>query len=179
MSLENVKNEILEEAQEKSAEIEKEAEKERQKILKEADEKINEIQEQKEKELEDRKEEIEKQELSEARMKAKNKKLKEKQKKTEETFKQFQENISKEITENEGQFLEKCLEKAPFEVSKIKGSEEFSEEVTQRGFEFEEIEETGLVLISEDESRRISFTTEDILKEFKTHYRKEVSKKLF
>lgn len=179
MSLENVTKEILQEARNKSNQIEEEKEEKIREIEEEAENKIEEIQKQNEREIEERKREIRKQKLSEARMEAKNIKLKKKQEETGKTFKKFNRDLKELIEDNKENFLETCLSKADFDVGKINGSEAFAEEIKQRGFEFKEIDNTGLVLVSEDQSRTISFTSESILKEFKNRYRKEISDQLF
>lgn len=178
MGLEQVKNEILQEAKEKADEIESEGKEEKKEILAEAEETIEEIEEEHEEKLEEEKEELEKQILSKARMNAKKSKLETKQKETEKVFEDFEREITEMVKEDSSTFVENCLEKADFNVETVRGSEVFSNEATQRGFEFEEIDSEGLELVSEDGSRSISFKIDDIVKEFKNRYRKEVSNKI-
>ncbi|MFQ3275632.1 MAG: V/A-type H+-transporting ATPase subunit E [Candidatus Nanohaloarchaea archaeon] len=177
MGLEEIKSEILQEAEQKSDEIVKEAEEERDRIIEEAEEEAEQIKEEMEEELEEEKENYRKKALSSARMKAKEEKMRAKQDEIEEVFKEFRHYLDK-LTESEKEkFAESCLDKVDFEVAKVEGSSEFSGAVDVDFEEKENIE--GIRVISEDGSRMQSFTFDKILKQMKEEHRKEVADILF
>ncbi|EGQ42840.1 MAG: archaeal/vacuolar-type H+ ATPase subunit E [Candidatus Nanosalina sp. J07AB43] len=177
MGLEEVKSDILEEAQQKSDEIIGEAEEEEEEILEEASKESSKIKKEVNKELERKKDSLEKQELSNARMKAKQEKLKAKQKELERAFNEFRDDLSNLDEDERKSFVQNVIEETDFEVAKVKGSEEF--EGLKEDVEFEEIEEEGIILESEDGSTRRDFTFDRIVENFREEHRKDVAEMLF
>lgn len=177
MGLEEVKSDILEEAQQKSDEIIAEAEEEKEEILEEASTEASKIKEDANEEIEDKKESLEKQELSNARMKAKQEKLKAKQKELERAFNEFRDDLSNLDEEEREAFVQNVIEETDFEVAKVQGSEEFEGLVDNA--EFEAIDEEGVILESEDGSTRRDFTFDRIVENFREEHRKDVAEMLF
>ena len=179
MGLEEVKSDILKEAQQKSDEIIEQAQAEKKEILEEAETEADKIRAEVDEEIEDEKEALERQELSNARMKAKQEKLSAKQKELDRAFDEFRKELE-DLDEDEREaFVENVVEKTDFEVSKVLGSEEFGDAVDQRSIDFEEIDESGVVLVSEDGSMRRDFTFDRIVENFRSEYRKDVAGILF
>lgn len=177
MSLEDVKSDILNEAEQKSDQIVQEAEEEAEEILEEAEQEAERIKQETKEEVEEKEEAIKKKARSNARMKAKEIKLQEKQSKLDEAFDRFREKIEEIAEENPGDFVDRCAERAEFDVGKVIGSEEFRSAVSQ---EFEQDDSTeGIVLLSEDGERRVNFTYDRIVKDYRENLRKKVSEELF
>ncbi|MFT4892769.1 MAG: V/A-type H+-transporting ATPase subunit E [Candidatus Nanohaloarchaea archaeon] len=177
MGLEEIRSEILQEAEQKSDEIIEEAEEERDRIIEEAEEEAERIEEEMEEDLEEEKENYRKKALSSARMKAKEEKMRAKQDEINDVFNEFRHYLDKLTDSEKEKFAEACLDKVDFEVAKVEGSEEFSDAVD---VEFEENEVIdGIKVISEDGSRMQSFTFDKILKQMKEENRKEVADILF
>ena len=179
MGLEEVKSDILNEAQQKSDEIIEEAEQEKQEILEEAEEEAEKIRAEVDEEIEDEKEALEKQELSNARMKAKQEKLSAKQKELDRAFNEFRNELEDLDEEERKAFVDNVVEGTDFEVAKIKGSEEFEDTVDERQIDFEVIDRPGVVLVSGDGSMRRDFTFDRIVENFRSEYRKDVAETLF
>lgn len=179
MGLEEVKSDILNEAQQKSDEIMEEAEQEKEEILEEAEQEADRIRKEADEEIESEKEALEKQELSNARMKAKQEKLSAKQKELNRTFREFRNDLEDLEDEERKAFVENVVEETDFEVSRVQGSEEFEDAVDQRQIDFEVIDRPGIVLISEDGSMRRDFTFDRIVENFRSEYRKDVANVLF
>jgi V/A-type H+-transporting ATPase subunit E len=175
MGLEEVKEEILQEAEDKASDIVEEAEAE--KIKEQAEEEAEEIREKHEEELEQKKESVRKQGLSNARMKSKEEKLRAREESLSEVFEAFEDRLEDLDEEERESFVKSCLDKVEFDVGKIVGSSEFEDAVD---VDFEEKEGVkGIVVVSEDETRRQSFTFDKIIQQFRDEYRKQVAEKLF
>lgn len=177
MGLEEIKSEILQDAEQKSDEIVKEAKEEKKEIIKSAEEEAEKIKEEMEEELEEEKENFKKKTLSNARMKAKQEKLKAKQDEIKEVFNEFRHYLDKLTEEEKQQFAQRCLERVEFEVAKVEGSSEFKGSIST---EFEENEDiNGIKVYSEDGSRMQKFTFNKIINQMKEENRKKVSELLF
>lgn len=176
MGLEEVKSDILQEAEEEADRIKKEAEEEKEEIIEEAEEKADKIREKYQEELEEEKESYRKRTISNARMKAKQEKLKAKQENLEEAFEQFRDSLE-DLTDSEREsYVESCLDRVDFEVGKVIGGEEFESAVD---VDFEEKDINGIIAVSDDGKKRQDFTFGKILEDYRENYRKEVSEKLF
>ena len=177
MGLEEIKSEILQEAEQKSDEIVEEAEEERDKIIEEAEEEAEQIQENIEEELKEEKQNYRKKALSSARMKAKEEKMKAKQDEIKEVFSEFRHYLDKLTEDEKKKFAQKCMERVDFDVAKVEGGSEFSDAVD---VEFEENEDiNGIKIFSEDGNRMQEFTFDKILKQMKDEHRKDVADILF
>ncbi|MFB6190749.1 MAG: hypothetical protein ABEJ91_04230, partial [Candidatus Nanohaloarchaea archaeon] len=124
-------------------------------------------------------ESIRKKALSNARMKAKQIKLREKQKHLDQAFEEFREQLDELTAEEREKFVESCYDRASFEVGKVRGSEEFEDVIDQRSVDFEQADIDGVVLVSEDGERRIDFTFDRIVQDYRENHRKDVSEELF
>ncbi|MFB6199459.1 MAG: V-type ATP synthase subunit E family protein [Candidatus Nanohaloarchaea archaeon] len=179
MSLEQVKSEVIEEAENKAEQLEQEAEKFKEQKLDEASEKARKIKEEKQEEIEEWKEKYRKEQISNARMKAREIKLEAKKKEIDSVFASFRKTLSQLDESERKAFVESCLEKVEFEPGKAEASEEYIEFLEQREIDTEVKEDIeGVILISETGERRIDFSFDKILKHFKQDYRKQVAEKL-
>ena len=167
MGLKDVKNEILQDAEDEAESIREEGRKE------DEAEKISEAVDE---EIESQKSSLEKKAVSNANMEAKKKKLEAKQDSIQDTFEEFSEEIREMSESDREKFVESVLASTEFEVGKVLGSSEFKSVVDT---EFEEIEEEGIIVISESGDRRRNFTFDKILEDFREDYRKKVAEKLF
>jgi V/A-type H+-transporting ATPase subunit E len=176
MGLEDVKSDILNEAEQKSNRIVEEAEEEADEIVEEAKREAERIREEAETEAEEKAESIRKKALSNARMKAKQVKLREKQKHLDQAFEEFREQLDELTAGEREKFVESCYDRANFDVGKVRGSEAFEDAVPD---DFEEADIDGIVLVSEDGERRIDFTFDRIVQDYRENHRKDVSEELF
>lgn len=176
MGLEQVKDEILQEAREEAAEIREEAEEKADQILEDARKEADRIREKMEGEIEEEKQAMEKKAMSNARMEAKQQKLREKQKRLDEVFLEFTENLDIDNREN---FVSRCIEKAGFEPERLKASPGFEEVAEELGLEFEKAEIDGVILESQGGERSIDFTLDSIAENYRKNHRKEVAERLF
>ncbi|QKQ98011.1 hypothetical protein GKQ38_00535 [Candidatus Nanohaloarchaea archaeon] len=179
MALEDVKSEVLNDAEEKANSIVEEAEEEAEEIREEAQQEAEKIEERVEKEIEEEKESIKKKGLANARMKAKEKKLEAKQNALNNVFDEFRDELSEKVDDNQEEFVTSCVEKADFDVGKIQGSEGLEDAVESEGYDFEEIEDEGLVVVSEDGLKRLNFKLDKIVENYRENYRNQVAEKLF
>lgn len=179
MGLENVKDDIISEAEQKAEQIRQDAEDEASEILQEAEEKADRIMEKAEKEIEKEKEALEKQKISNANMKARETKLKAKQEKIEEVFKHFRQRIKTMSQSEKEDFVKNCINSVQFDVGEVMASEEFRDAVESAGYNAESLDEPGVVVVSENRERRQDFTIERIAKNFRDQHRKKVAEVLF
>lgn len=176
MGLQEIKSDILNEAQQKADEIEKEAEEERERIIEEAKKEAEEIRQEYEEQLEEEKENLRKQAFSNARMKAKESKLNAKEEYLSKVFIEFRKELEELTGKERESYVKNCLEKVEFDVGKVIGGEEFEESVDR---DFEEKDVAGVIVVSEDDTRRQDFTFDKIVQQFKNQHRKQVADKLF
>ena len=177
MGLEDVKNEIIQEAKQEKQQIISEAEERRDELISEAEEKAESIREETDKEIEEKKEALRKKTESNANMEAKKIKLDAKQDAIQRVFRKFREELEELDADERENFVENAVEEVDFEVGKIQGSSEFSDAAS--GHDFEEIDEQGIILISENGERRVNYTIDRIVQDFKENYRKKIAEKLF
>ena len=177
MGLEDVKNEIIEDAKQEKRQLLEEAEEKEKQIISEGESKAEEIRNEAEEEIEEEKESIKKRTESNANMEAKKIRLETKQNQIQETFEEFRERLNDLSDDEKRDFVENAIDNAGFEVGKIQGSESFKHIVND--YEFEEMEEAGIVLISSNGERRVNYRYDKILEDFKQDYRKKVAEKLF
>ncbi len=177
MGLEEVKSDILDEAEAKADQIIQEAEKEKQKIITEAKEKAEKIKQEHREELEEEKEGYRRKAVSNARMKAKEEKLHAREESLSKVFKGFRERLGEMSDEEKESYVEECLQKPEFDIGKVIGSEEFEQFVDE---EFEvDNSVNGVIVVSEDEARRQNFGFDKIVEQYKSSYRKQVAEELF
>lgn len=176
MGLQEVKDEILNEAEEKAARIRDEGEKKADEIIESAEEEAEKIKDKTDREIKEEKEAMEKKEISRAEMNAKKRIQKARQEVVTETFKDFREKLE-DLTDDQMQaFVEEAKQQANFDVNKIEGSEEFKEFVDT---EFEEMDQKGLILESGDGKKSLNLTFDRLVDEFKRNYRGNVAQILF
>ncbi|WEL19693.1 V-type ATP synthase subunit E [Candidatus Nanohalococcus occultus] len=179
MGLKEVKDDILQEAQQQADSITSDAQSKADEIIEEAENEADRILQEAEEEIEEEKESLEKQQLSNARMEAKKKKLDAKQNALEQVFDRFRDELEELSGEERQKFVANCLERAEFEVGTVKASEEFKDVVESEGFEPEDFHKTGLVVVSEDGNRKQEYSLDRIVQSLKDEHRKEVSEVLF
>ena len=179
MGLENVKDDIISEAEEKAENIRKEAEEEASEIIEEAETEVQKIMDETDSELEKEKNALEKQKISNANMKAREIKLEAKQEKIEDAFKHFRQRIKTMSDSEKESFVKNCVESAEFEVGQIMVSEEFKQAAENTGFNPSEMDKPGVIVVSENEERRQDFTIQRIARNFRDNHRKKVAEVLF
>lgn len=176
VGLEEVKNDILQEAEQKADKIVEEGKKEAEEIVSEAEEEAEEIREKHREELEKQKESYRRKAVSNANMKAKQERLKAREEKLDKAFDRFHEKLKDMDSEDREKYVSGCLNKVEFEVGKVIGGEEFEDSVDT---EFEEDDIEGVIVVSEDGTKRQNFTFDKIVGQFRENYRKDVAKELF
>lgn len=177
MGLEEVKSDIIEEAEQKADKIIQEAEEKKEQLLDEAEEKADKIKQDSLDELEDEKKAYRKRAISNARMKAKEEKLEAREEFLSRAFEEFEEELGEMTEDDMQQYVESCLEKPEFSIGKVIGNERFEKFVDQE-FEVKDDVE-GLVVVSEDGNRRQDFSFGRIVEQYRNRYRKQVAEKLF
>lgn len=178
MGLEQVKSEILEEARQKADRIVKEAEEEAEEIVNEAETEAEKIEESTEEEIQDEKEAIRRKQLSNARMTARERKLRAKQRNLDAVFSNFRSELEEMDDTEREEFVQNCVDEAPFDIGEIRAGEKFKDAAEDTEFDVSEAEIDGILVLSEDRERRISFTLDKIIEDFRNRYRKEVSRTL-
>lgn len=176
MGLQEVKDEILNEAEEKASRIKEEGETEADEIIESAEQEAEQVREEAKEEIEEEKQALKQKEISKAEMDAKKKVQHSRQKSVEEVFKAFEEELNGLSNSQLESFVKNAKDKANFEVEKITGSSEFEEFVD---LDFEETEEQGLLLESANGKKSLNLSFERIIEDFKRSYRGEVAEKLF
>lgn len=179
MGLNDVKNEILQEAEEEADRIIQEAEEESDEIISRAQEKADQIRKNSEEEVKGEKESLRKKEISNAKMQAKERKLEVKDRKINQTFSNFREKLENLSKDEKEDFFNNVVEQTEFEVGKVLGSEDFQEIAESEGYDFGAIETQGVILESESGERRKNYTLNKIVEDFRDRYRKKVAKELF
>jgi len=177
MGLEDVKNEIIEDAKQEKKQLLEDAQEEADEIISEGEEKADKIRTEAEEEVEEKKKALEQRTESNANMEAKKIKLEAKQNLIQDTFEEFRERLENLSEDEKRGFVQNAVENAGFKVGTIRGSKSFSGIV--KDYDFEEVDEEGIVLISEDGERRVNYMYDKILEDFKQDYRKKVAERLF
>ncbi len=176
MGLEEVKDDILNEAEQKADKIVAEGKEKADEIINEAEEEAEEIREKHREELEEEKESYRRKAVSNANMKAKQEKLKAREEKLNKVFEQFHEQLRDMDSNDRENYVSSCLDKVEFEVGKVIGGEEFEDAVDE---EFEEKDVEGVIVVSEDGTKRQNFAFDKIVQQFREDYRKDVASELF
>lgn len=176
MGLEEVKNDILKEAEQKADKIVEEGEEKADEIVSEAEKEAEEIREEHREELEEEKESYRRKAVSNANMKAKQEKLKAREEKLDKVFEEFHEELKNMSSGDREDYVSSCLDRVEFEVGKVIGGEEFEGAVDA---EFEEKDVEGIIVVSEDGTKRQNFTFDKIVQQFREDYRKDVANELF
>lgn len=179
MGLEQVKSEILEDAEEKADRIVEEADEEREQIIDEAEQEAEKILEEAREEVEQRKEAIERKELSNARMEAREEKLEARQEWIDRVFQEFRDRLGELDAGERDSYVENCVSRVGFDIGRIIGSEEFREAVEDAGHDFEAGEKEGITIVSENGERRQDFSFDRIVERFRDEYSREVAQRLF
>lgn len=176
MGLDDVKNDILDEAKEEKEKILEEAEEEKDEILEEAEKEADRIKSEAEDEIEEEKEAIERKTVSNANMEAKKTKLEAKEKSLDSAFENFREELEDLDDTQRKEMLERAIEDSDFTVGLVKGDESF-ESVTDLEFEASDVE--GFILVSDDGERQLNYSLDKIIDDFRSKYRQDVAETLF
>lgn len=176
MGLNDVKQDILDEAKQEKSDILNQAEKKKKEILEEAKEEAGRIREEAEEEVEEEKEAMEKKAVSNANMEAKKAKLEAKEKALDKAFESFKQRLSDLDEEQREEMLEAAIDSSDFDVGLVKGDDSF-EGLVDIDFEPSDVE--GFVLISKDSERQLNYSFSKIVDDFRDKYRKDVAGKLF
>ncbi len=176
MGLEDVKQEIIQEAESEADEIRNEAENKADEIIHEAEDEAQRIKDEADEEIEEIKASMEKKAVSNANMEAKKKKLDAKEKALNEAFKEFSESLDELEDEEKEAMIENAVENADFDVGLVRGSEDFEDFVD---VDFEASDNDGFVLVSKNSERQLDFSFDKIVEDVRGRHRKEVAERLF
>lgn len=176
MSIEDVTNEIISDAEEKAREIREEADQKAESIKQKAQRKADEIIEEKEQEAKEKAEKKREKEISNARMEARKIKMNEKSSQIQKTFDRAKEEMADILSENPEEFFSSCKSKCSFEPDVVVGPKEYSD---IDGINHEQKDIDGIVLKNRDGSMSQDFTAEAILDEMKNTEKKTVAEVLF
>lgn len=179
MGLEDVKNEILKDAEKEAEEIKEEGEKKAEEIKEEAKSEAEKIKQKAEQNIEKEKKSIRNKEISNARMQARERKLEVKERELKNIFESFREKLQNLDEEEKEDLFKSTLGKTGFEVGKVYGSNDFKKIIDSEDLEFEEIEENGLILESENSERRMNFTFDKIVEDMRKQCRQKVAEITF
>lgn len=180
MGLEEVRQEIVEEAEREAEKLLEEAEEEKEEILEEAKEEKKEVLKKAEEEAEKEAEAIRKKEISNARMEAQEKRLEAREEIIEEVKEKFRDRIEGLDQETERELVEESLEdlSQEIDIGVVRTREEIQDLAEGYG-EFKEMDERGAVVKTADGSRRFDLTFDSIAENTVNESRKEVSEVLF
>lgn len=176
MGLQEVKNEILNDAEQKASRIKEEGDEKAEEIIEDAEQKAERIKEESKEDIEKEKKALKRKELSKAEMEAKKKVQNAKQESVEDAFERFREQLKGLSDSQLEDFVDNAEEQANFEVEKVKGSEEF-EDIIEK--DFEQLSEKGLIMESADGKKSLNLAFPRIVDEFKRNHRGKVAKLLF
>lgn len=177
MSLEQVKNEILQEARKKAEKIEQEGSEKKKELIEEAEEEAEKIKKDAKEEAKTKAERMERKELSKTRLEQRKKNLDLKSEKIDEVLDEFESELEGFLQENTKKILQKIKDDSDFEIGKVKVGQE---QDLNTDLEVKKtLEEPGLVAVSSDGSRQVSYTLTNIMSNFKKNHRQELAKILF
>jgi V/A-type H+-transporting ATPase subunit E len=176
MGLQEVKDEILNEAEQKASRIKEEGDTEAEEIIADAEARAEKIKEENREKIEKEKEALEKKKVSKAEMDAKKEVQEAKQESVEKAFEAFSDELYELSDDQLKKFVESEMEEANFEVETVRGSEEFEEFVDE---DFEEMDGKGLILESSDGKKSLNLTFDRIIEDFRRNHRGETAKILF
>lgn len=174
MGLEDVKTDILNDAEKEADSIIEEAKERAESIVEDAETEAEKIKEASKQEIEKEKESIRKEALSNARMEARQEKLAAKQDRLEEVFQSFREHLEELDDDELEAFVEESKSMTEFEIGETIGSSRFEEFV-------DEVDDNidGIILVSADGEKRQNFTFDKITEQYRSEYRKAVADILF
>ncbi len=180
MGLEQVKDEILNEAETRANTIIEEAEARRDELLSEAEEKASSIVEEAENKAENEAESIRRKRLSAARMEAKRKRLEAREDILDDVYEQFKERVQNLDSERESELIENALESLSddIEIGTVYVSPDHKS-VANRYGDFKEKDVRGVIVETADGSRRFDMRFEKVAEHVIRENRQDVSKVLF
>lgn len=176
MGLQEVKDEILNEAEQKASRIKEEGDSKAEEIITEGENRAEKIKEENREIIKKEKKALEKKKVSKAKMDS-NKEIQEaKQESVEKAFKSFSDELDDLSDSQLQKFVDSAMDEANFEVERIQGPKEFEEYVDE---DFEEMNEKGLILESSDGKKSLNLTFDRIIQDFRRNHRGEAAKILF
>ncbi len=180
MGLEQVKNEILNEAETRANKIIEEAEEQRDELLSEAEEKADRIVSDAEQDAENEAQALRQKRLSAARMQAKRKRLEAREDLLEQVYDQFRERVQDLDEDREEELIENALESLSddIEIGTVYASAAHEDLAEQYG-DFEEKDITGIIVESADGSQRFNMQFDDVADHVIDENQQAVSKVLF
>lgn len=176
MGLEDVKKDIISEAEDEKEDILEQAREEKQEIIEEAEGEAERIRDEVREEIEEEKKSLEKKTVSNANMEAKKEKLEAKEKALDRVFQGFEDELTDLSQDEREEMIKTAVEACDFDVGLVRGSESFKD-LTDIDFEASDLE--GFVLVSEDGERQMNFSFSKIVEDFRGDYRQEVAERLF
>lgn len=180
MGLEQVKSEILNEAETRANTIIEEAGERRDELLSEAEEKADRIVSEAEQEAENEAESLRQKRLSAARMEAKRKRLEAREDVLEDVCNQFKERVNDLDEETEAELIENALESLSddIDIGTVYTSNDHKSLSEDYG-DFAEKDIKGAIVETADGSRRFDMRFENIAEQVIDDNRQDISKVLF
>lgn len=180
MGLEDVKNEITEEAAAEAKTIVDEAEARKQELLDEAEQDAEQIVEQAEQDAEQEAASLRRKKLSAARMDAKKKRLAAREELLEAVYDQFRERVNDLGEEKTRELIENALERLSddVEIGTVYTREAYKDLAREYG-EFEEKDVHGVIVETADGSRQFNLRFDTVAEQVINDNQKAVSEVLF
>jgi V/A-type H+-transporting ATPase subunit E len=182
MGLDQVKHEILQDAEEEADRIVEEAEQQAEEIVDEAEEKAEQLKEEAQQEAEEKAEALRRQELASANMEAQRKKLSAKQGVIEDAFERLEERVRDMDTEKKLDLLTDVIEdiKDEITIGRVETSEDLVSELEDRvDAEVVATDIEGVIIENEDGSMRYDYSFATMLQNVRKNGRKAAASKLF
>ncbi|MFB6077105.1 MAG: V-type ATP synthase subunit E family protein [Candidatus Nanohaloarchaea archaeon] len=180
MGLQDVKTEIIDEAEREAEQIRSEAEEQKQEILEEAEERKQEILEEAETEAEERIEALRKKELSSARMEARQMKMEARQDVLDDAFEAFRDAVHDLDSDTEAELVEDALEALAdrIDIGTVTVADAFEDIASAYGT-VETDDVRGVIVESADGSRRFDMRFDRMADRTIEEHRQEVAEVLF
>lgn len=180
MSLEDVKEEILDEAEQKAQNILEDASEHRNAVISDAEERAEEIIEQARQEAEKEAEALRRKELASARMEARKKRLAAREAVLDAAFQQFRDDILDLSEDEERDLIEAGLDRLSelVDIGTVHAPTAFEDLAEEYG-EYAEFDGRGFIAESADGSRRFDMRFTQIADDVIEEHRKDVAEVLF
>lgn len=180
MGLEEVKSEIIDEAESRADVIIEEAEARKEEMLEEARKKAEEKVEQAERKAEQEAEALRRKKLSSARMQAKKKRLTARQELLDDVHEQFTDRVQNLDDDKEAELIEQALDDLDDQVDiGTVYTRSTHKDLAEKYGEFEEKDIRGVIVETADGARRFDMRFEEIAEQTINDSKKAVSEVLF
>ncbi|MDY6771058.1 MAG: V-type ATP synthase subunit E family protein [Candidatus Nanohaloarchaea archaeon] len=182
MALDKVKQEILDEAEDKAERIIEEAEEEADDIVSEAEQKADDLEAQARQEAEDRAEALKKQKKASAKMEARQKKMEAKQDVIDQAFTLLEDRVRNMDQDDRKELFQRVLDRISDEttIGTVHCSEEMVNAVDDMvNADVQAADIDGIIVEDADGSVRYDYSFDTVLENVRNEHRKDVAKELF